>query len=336
MFDQGVLEINGSHLEGGGQIVRGAISLSALTGRAIRVHGIRAGRERPGLGAQHVAAINSVGQVCDAEVKGNSPGSNSVTFIPGEPVRKDIDISVGTAGSCCLVIQCWLPVALSVGGRITVTGGTDVWKSPPADWLEQVLHKTLRRAGAKISMKITRRGFFPVGGGSITIEAGPGGMGPVSCSPAEVPREGGILSVSAGLPRHIAERQGIAAQLVVMEKTGSHLPLTVMEEEGGPGSVCTVWQGCKGGSALGKKGLPAKKVGEMAAKGFFREWNSQGAADRYLADQLVVYLARYGGSVTTGSITRHTETMVWLAELFGSGIRMEAGTPVRIFNERGM
>jgi RNA 3'-terminal phosphate cyclase (ATP) len=336
MLDKGFLEINGSHLEGGGQIVRGAVSLSAMTGKKIKVHHIRARRDTPGLAAQHVAAIESVARICDAEVRGNCPGSSSVTFIPAEPVRKDIDVSVGTAGSCSLVIQCWLPVALSTGGRITVTGGTDVSKSPPADWLDRVLLETLRRAGANISMEITRRGFFPVGGGSISIEAGPGGMRPVTCDPGKVFREGGIISVSAGLPRHIAERQGASAQSVVMEKTGEHLPLTIREEDGGPGSICTVWRGCKGGSALGKKGLPAEKVGEMAAKGFYREWDSHGAADRYLADQLVIYLAQYGGSLTTGNITRHTETMLWLAGLFGSDIRVEAGTPQRIFNENSM
>jgi RNA 3'-terminal phosphate cyclase (ATP) len=125
-----MLAINGAQLEGGGQIVRMAVSLSALTGTPVQITSIRARRDNPGLAAQHVAAIRAVASLCAARTTGVSVGSSTLTFQPSSLHQRDITIDVGTAGSIPLVLQAWLPAALREGGSISVRGGTEVHHSP--------------------------------------------------------------------------------------------------------------------------------------------------------------------------------------------------------------
>ncbi|OQY23045.1 MAG: RNA 3'-phosphate cyclase, partial [Anaerolineaceae bacterium 4572_32.1] len=82
-----MLTIDGSHGEGGGQILRSALTLSALLGRPIRVENIRVRRQKPGLRPQHLTAARAVAQICDAELEGDALDSRALTFIPRRPPR---------------------------------------------------------------------------------------------------------------------------------------------------------------------------------------------------------------------------------------------------------
>ena len=81
-----VLVIDGSYGEGGGQVLRTALTLAVLTGRPIRVERIRAGRKRPGLRPQHLTAVRAAAAVCEARLEGDKLGSQTLTFIPGFPL----------------------------------------------------------------------------------------------------------------------------------------------------------------------------------------------------------------------------------------------------------
>src|SRR5881296_2038539 len=127
-----MIEVDGGHGEGGGQLLRTAIALSALTETPIRVVRIRSGRPTPGLAAQHVTAINAVAALCEAEVTDASLGASSIEFRPGKLAAGRFSFDVGTAGSITLVLQALLPVAAAAPGvvRLRLLGGTDVRWSP--------------------------------------------------------------------------------------------------------------------------------------------------------------------------------------------------------------
>ena len=139
-----MLTIDGSTHEGGGQLVRSAVALSAITGTPIVIDKVRENRATPGLAAQHLAAVKAVAGMCGAETKGLSVGSRRFEFVPGSLRYNDFFLDVGTAGSISLVLQAWFPVALHTGGRLVVEGGTEVRMSPTIDYLDRVFGRALR------------------------------------------------------------------------------------------------------------------------------------------------------------------------------------------------
>jgi RNA 3'-terminal phosphate cyclase (ATP) len=316
-----MITIDGSLLEGGGQILRSAVALSALSRTPVEVVRIRARRGRPGIAPQHLAAIGAVAAACDGTCEGLRLGSDRIGFRPGLPVAKVVRADVGTAGSVALVLQAWLPVALAAGGSITVTGGTEVDRSPTIDYLEQVLFRVLQRHGAKIQVEIPKRGYYPEGGGEVRVSVEAGRLSPIAL-PDTKPGSCGIISCSSNLPDHVAERQAAAARRLIEARVGAPCEVRIDRRKGpSSGSSCTVWSGTKGACSLGKRGVPADRVGEAAGRALLEEVARGGQADTHLADQLLVFLAIAGGRFTAPACSLHAATMCWLLERFGYRVR---------------
>jgi RNA 3'-terminal phosphate cyclase (ATP) len=322
-----MLKIDGSILEGGGQIVRIAVALSAVTGIPVEINHIRDNRNKPGLGYQHCAAVRAVAAACDAKVSGNDPGSRSLSFQPGPLRDVDVSVDVGTAGSIPLVIQAWLPVALEHGGFLEVRGGTEVPLSPTIDYLTEVFLPALGAVAARVTVEVLNRGYYPGGGGLVRLLV-------VSSAPEPVRirtrGSSGIRSCSSGLPAHVAERQAARAFSVLAESLQENFPVSIHRTDGpGTGSSCTIWKGAKGSSSLGRIGIKAERVGEIAALGLIEEAQKEGDTDPYLSDQLLMYVGRYGGGYTTSSLTLHAKTVCWILDRFGFPVRITEGPPVK-------
>jgi len=193
--------VDGSLLEGGGQIVRVATALSAATGRDVLVENVRAGRPKPGLAAQHLAGLRLVRDACGGSLRAPDGGDVGVgatafTLAPGS-VKEAADASAAgssssssssersaaafaadarTAGAISLVAQSFVPVAAFAGrvSRVSLTGGTDVPNAPPIGYLKHCLAPCLRaHLGIEIDAEVTRRGYFPRGGGQATLTVVP-------------------------------------------------------------------------------------------------------------------------------------------------------------------
>jgi len=314
-----MIRIDGSHGEGGGQILRSALTLSALTGKPMRIDNIRAGRRKPGLMAQHRKAVEAAAAVSGARVEGARLGSTALTFEPRGLRSGDYRFDIGTAGSTSLVLQTiLLPLAFAGGpSRVTVTGGTHVAWSPCFHYLDLYWLPCLREIGMQVGLKLARAGFYPKGGGRIEAKIDPAG----SLKPLDLTHRGNlgkilILSAVANLDVDIAHRQsrqarrrldeaGVEAaveeKIVSLPAVGKGTILLLLAEF--EGSRCCY-------TALGERGKPAERVADEAAGAFLSFLVGDGAVDEHLADQLLLPLALVPGcsEIRTAAITGHLLT----------------------------
>ena len=317
-----MLSLDGSYGEGGGQILRTALSLAALTGAPVRIERIRAGRSKPGLRPQHLTAVQAVARVSQAEVTGAHLGSQTLTFRPraiqGGHYRFDVAETTGSAGAVTLVAQALLPPLLQAGAPATVSlkGGTHVPWSPPAHYLRQVFLPALAAMGAEVEMTLERWGWYPRGGGEVRLTIrGARPLTGVQWRTAAASSTFRGLSAAAGLPEHVARRQ--AARL--RDRLGEAFPVEIISASGrDPGSLVFIWGPQAGFAALGARGKPAEQVADDAVEAYLAYRGSGAALDRHLADQMLIYLALAQGhsSFTTEAVTSHLLTNIWVIEQF--------------------
>lgn len=318
-----MLEIDGSHGEGGGQLLRSAVALAAITGAAVRVAGIRGGRARPGLAPQHLTAVRAVAALCGAEVRGLEPGSREIVFVPQRLRGGEFEFDVGTAGSVTLVLQALLPVLLSAPqpASVLLRGGTDVRAAPPLDYFSRVLLRLLRALGADVVLDERRRGYYPRGGGEVRVATRPGALVPLRAEAAGRLRALEGIAHVAHLPGHIAERMRRAA-LAHLESCGVAPAIEVRvlgdAEATGQGGAVVLWAetgaGVLGAARVAERGVPAERLGEAAALELASDLAAGVALDVHAADQVLVYLALARGPslFTARQWSSHAATTAWL------------------------
>jgi RNA 3'-terminal phosphate cyclase (ATP) len=312
------MKLDGSYGEGGGQILRTAVALSAVTGTPVEIENIRKGRPKPGLSAQHVKAVEGLARICNAQVTGCKLKSTRLCFTPGKINQGNYEVDIGTAGSIALFLQCLMPALMHAPGtvRIKITGGTDVQWSPSIDYIRFVTLEALRKMGYECDIKLITRGYYPRGGGCVEAIINPSSLNNVDFEGNKCSQVEGI-SHSSGLPAHVAQRQAASAHKRLCENGYESKILTEVNDHPSTGSGITLWCGAAGGIALGKPGLKAEKVGEIAANAIIDELRSGAGVDEFLADQLIPYMALAGGgSFTTRMISLHTKTNIWVTEQF--------------------
>ncbi|HEY0883453.1 MAG TPA: RNA 3'-terminal phosphate cyclase, partial [Archangium sp.] len=174
-----MLLIDGSAGEGGGQVLRTALGLSLVTGKAFRIVRIRGGREKPGLLRQHLTCVQAAARLGDAETSGAELGSQELVFQPRRLRAGDFTFAIGTAGSTTLVLQAVLPALLRAPGPVSlaIEGGTHNGLAPPFEFLARSLVPLLTRLGAKLDVSLVRPGFEPAGGGRLEVRVTPSPLG---------------------------------------------------------------------------------------------------------------------------------------------------------------
>lgn len=321
------LEIDGAYGEGGGQLLRTAVALAAITRREIRVQHIRAHRNSPGLAPQHLAAVRAVGALCHAHTEGVQRGSSALRFEPRALRAGNHRVHVGTAGSVTLVLQAVLPVMLAAGksASVTVSGGTDVYNAPPADYFAHVLLPLLARMGARVDFRVVRRGYYPAGAGEVRVQTEQSVLRPASFDvPGALIALEGVSHVSH-LPLRIAERMRDAALDALSAVPGPagciETCLVPKERAAGLGGAIAAWARTEhsvlGASRAAERGMGAEVLGAAVGGVLAADLASGAGVDVHAADQLLVYLALAGGgSFTTRMLTTHAQTAIWLIERF--------------------
>jgi len=320
-----MIEIDGSI--GGGQLLRTAIGLSTLTTKPVRITNIRKGKKdsRHGLRPQHLTAVKVIGEFCQAEIKGLEENSLEVEFTPKRLNVTDKRIDIGTAGNIGLLLQALNPL-LIFGKRsviLEMSGGTETKWAPTIQYIKYVTYPLINKMGSNLTLNILRHGYYPKGGGLVTVESQPTKkMSPFVCLDRGEIQSIHIHSFCGSLPPHVAERQG-QSTLRTIKYHYPKLKISMSYESvksPSPGSSVTCYAICEssilGGSALGERGIRAEKVGEFAAEDLLCSLKSDAVLDKYMADQILVYLALAEGKskVRVEGITDHCRTNIRVIE----------------------
>lgn len=310
-----MIELDGSAGEGGGQVLRTALTLSMITGRPFRIINIRARRAKPGLMRQHLVAVQAAAQVSAATVTDAGIGSQALTFVPQRIRSGDYQLAIGTAGSCTLVLQTILPALLFADAVSTVriTGGTHNPMAPPVQFLQRAYCRVLREMGASIDIDILRAGFYPAGGGVLLASVTP-------CTrlrPLELLSRGERVSAYAesfiaGVPASVARREleSIGAGMGWDQR---QLRECSLPADQGPGNALLITLEheyvTEVFTAFGEKKVRAEAVADSVLHQARRYIASNAAVGEYLADQIMLPAALAGGGrYSIERVSQHART----------------------------
>ncbi len=335
-----MIEIDGSYGEGGGQILRTALSLSCVFQKPFRIFKIRANRKKPGLRPQHLAGVRAAKAITNAVVDGAAIGSTTLTFEPSSPrggrYQFDVAEERGSAGSISLVFQTiLLPLAFATQpSTVIIKGGTHVAWSPPFHYLDQIFIPAIEEMGIGVKADLQRWGWYPMGEGIAQFSIRPViQLDRIFKAEKMCLKTVTAISAASNLPDHIINRQKkqLLARLSAMgiKATCDEIRAPSI----GQGTfVFLRAQGthsCAGFSALGAQGKPAEDVAHEVADLFSAFLSGQAAVDRYLADQLIPYMAMANADsgILTAEITSHLMTNIWVVQQFTNAKIHVEGSP---------
>ncbi len=321
-----MIEVDGGYLEGGGQIVRTCIALSAITGKPVHIFNIRKGREKPGLKHQHLEGIRAAAQITNAEIEGAELNSTEILFKPKIIRGGDYTIDTKTAGAITLVLQTLIPMCLYAESQINliVRGGTAVPFSPTVEYLHNVFKFYLEKMGIKIEFKIKRHGFYPRGGGEVVCR-----IQSQKIKPIEIDKRGELkgIEVKAVSSEHlrnarVGERLIMGFQSVLPK---AHFKYQYVPADS-PGCFIQAFARYEnvvlGAGALGEKGKRAEDVGKDAGREMSSLLESESCVDLWMVDQIIpymglaTYLHKCPCKVKIEKLTEHARTNIWVTEKF--------------------
>jgi len=310
-----MIEIDGSQGEGGGQVLRTALTLSMITGQPFRIANIRANRSKPGLMRQHLASVKAAAEISGAKVEGDALGSTSLTFVPGAIKAGVYELQIGTAGSSTLVLQTVVPALLYAQGEsvVRVSGGTHNSKAPPAEFLQRAYGRAMADMGAQVEFVLERTGFYPAGGGAMRATVQPlAAWRHLALDARGERREAYAESLVAAVPGGVAKRE-LDCVASAMGWSGDQLRFRTLPDNWGPGNALLITLDHERVTevfvAFGEKARRAEEVARDAVAQARRFIASGAAVSEHLADQLLVPMALAGGgSFTMDVLSQHTRT----------------------------
>lgn len=321
------MNINGSFGEGGGQILRTAISLSVLTKKNVSITNIRANRPNPGIKPQHYAMLDIIKKICNAKIDGLEIGSSNLKFSPGTIKCGDYFFDIGTAGSITLVFQaCILSlIGIKEPVKIRLKGGTDVKWSPSWDYFNYVFIPLINKMNISVNAKLLKRGYYPKGGGEAEIIINPNRY--IESLKLDKIQKfkfiNGKIHLS-NLPDNIGTRMKNATIKILLKNNLKYSFNIEKVISNSPGIGITLWtkneNAILGATIIGEKGVPAEKIGEEIAIKILREIKANSTLDIHAFDQLIPYMVlsefNKQSSCIIREISSHASTNMWLIGQF--------------------
>lgn len=318
-----MINIDGQN--GGGQLLRSALSLSLVTGQAFRMTAIRGLRKKPGLMRQHLTGVNASVEISGGSADGAELGSTELVFNPGKVSGGDYRFAIGTAGSACLLFQTLLPALMlcKEPSTLRLEGGTHNPMAPTFDFLDECFLPQIRKMGACVKIALERHGFYPAGGGVIHAEIAPC----AELHPLKLISRGGAISKNvrvlvAHVPEDVGRREGESAVRFLGELGWSNDGISVEAvESSGSGNVVSIGCAFENVSEMtisfGERGKSGKIVAKEAAKAMRDYLGTKAVVGRRLADQLLLPIALAGkGEFLTMVPSNHTQTNAELIARF--------------------
>jgi RNA 3'-terminal phosphate cyclase (ATP) len=318
-----MIELDGALGEGGGQILRSALTLAMITGRPFHIRNIRANRSRPGLMRQHLVAVQAALQICGGEATGAALGSQDLTFVPGKVSGGDYEFAIGTAGSCTLVLQTVLPALLKADkpSTLRLTGGTHNPMAPPVQFLQRAWCPRLAEMGARIDIDLERFGFYPAGGGVALARVEPCALlRPRTWMTRGECRAAYAEAFVAGIPGRIAQRE-LECVGKAMNWGEDQLLIRGLPADQGPGNALMLTldheHATEVFTAFGEKSVASEQVARQVVQRTRQYLMSRAAFGEYLADQMMLPLALAGGGgFTLDEVSMHARTNAQVIETF--------------------
>jgi RNA 3'-terminal phosphate cyclase (ATP) len=332
MAAPGFVEIDGSLGEGGGQVLRTSMALSALTGQPVRIRNIRAKRPKPGLARQHLVAVQAAASLSGGVLEGDALNSTELTFKPGPSkiAGGDFKFDIGSAGSVTLVLQTVLPLLLFADTESTVTiiGGTHNPLCPPFDFLHDTFIPILARAGFHIGIKLVRHGFYPAGGGCITASVRPLSL----CVPAITPisllargAEAGhsAMVAVANMPQTVADNEAAVVRKA-LDWRGAAVRSVRIRDATGPGNVVLLQARfehvTETVTVIGERRASAEEVAGKGCAEMARYLAADAPVGEHLADQLLLLMVLgVGGTFRATEASLHFTTNIDVIHQFLGG-----------------
>ncbi len=320
------IDIDGSYMEGGGQIIRTAIALSTITSKAIHLYNIRAGREKPGLKPQHLSGLNAASLISNAKVEGLSIGSKEVMFTPGEIKGGKYMIDTKTAGAVTLILQVLVPIGIYAPSPLAlkIKGGTAVPWSPTVLYFRDIFCYFLKMMGISVSLEIQRHGFFPKGGGEVSAKIIKGRLKSI-----EITDRGNLLKIDAiSISSQHLKSARVGERLIdgfrkIFPEADAKVQYVDSLSPGCFIHSCAYFEsGRLGADTPGKRGKRAEDVGMEGALNLKSQIEKGAPLDSWMVDQIIPYmaLATYGSKsssiIKIPSLTRHAETNIWTVKKF--------------------
>lgn len=321
-----MVEIDGSYLEGGGQIIRTAIALSSITKKPIHMYNIRVGREKPGLRPQHLVGIEAAVRMSNGEAEGLRLGSMDITFIPGEIRGGNYFIDTKTAGAITLILQTLVPMGIYADSTslFEIKGGTAVPFSPSIEYFQHIFCYYLKIMGISVFTDTKSHGFYPAGGGKIFIKLEPGKIKNINLTRRGELQKIDVLSIAS---HHLKEAK-VAERMINGFKRIFPKASTKFQYVDALSPGCFIRShahfenGKLGADALGEKRKKAEDVGKDAALRLKSAIESNTPIDLWMVDQIIPYFAlavyetEKKAKIRIPELTRHAQTNIWVVKNF--------------------